>query len=89
MGKSPVYQMKRGVFMYNQGELLLKAMTYDHPEEIPVSADTVYTARWSREVGYLLQTDTHITYIDGYSDGLFRPNKNVTRAKSDRSHVVL
>ena len=23
--------------MYNQGELLLKAMTYDHPEEIPVS----------------------------------------------------
>ena len=35
MGKSPVYQMKRGVFMYNQGELLLKAMTYDHPEERP------------------------------------------------------
>ncbi len=53
-----------------------------NPEEIPVTQDVTYTARWSRQLEDLLNTATHINYIDGYEDGLFRPSKAITRGEA-------
>ncbi len=53
-----------------------------HPENYPAEADAVYTARWSRQVDSLLNTDEHFAYIHGYSKGMFKPGNGVTRAEA-------
>jgi hypothetical protein len=52
------------------------------PTTIPATEDATYTARWSRQVAELLNTDEHIAYISGYSNGMFRPNNSMTRAEA-------
>ena len=52
------------------------------PAQITVTENTTYTARWSREVGNLLNTQEHVAYMSGYNTGLFLPNKSVTRAEA-------
>lgn len=52
------------------------------PLSIPVEEDTVYTARWSRNVSDILNTDAHSAYIGGYDNGMFKPNHSVTRAEA-------
>lgn len=52
------------------------------PATITVTGDVTYTARWSREVGDLLNTEEHVAYMSGYNTGLFLPNKSVTRAEA-------
>ncbi len=52
------------------------------PGGAPVMADAAYTARWSREVSQFLQTDTHKAYINGYTNGTFKPTKNVSRCEA-------
>jgi hypothetical protein len=52
------------------------------PATTPVTGDVTYTARWSREVGDLLNTEEHVAYMSGYNTGLFLPNKSVTRAEA-------
>ncbi len=52
------------------------------PEKAAVTADTIYTARWGRQVEEFLQTDSHDAYIKGFTNGTFRPYKNVTRSEA-------
>ncbi len=51
------------------------------PGASPAEKDASYTARWSRHVEELLNTDDHFAYVQGYN-GMFKPNRNVTRAES-------
>ena len=51
------------------------------PETLPITGDTVYTARWSRQVETLLNTDDHNAYISGYDNGFFLPDSPMTRAE--------
>lgn len=52
------------------------------PATLPVTQDAAYTARWGRKVAEFLDTDSHDAYISGYSNGMFRPGRNVTRAEA-------
>ena len=52
------------------------------PETTPVTRDVTYTARWSRNVEELLNTEDHVTYVSGYESGLFLPEKTITRAEA-------
>ena len=46
------------------------------PETTPVTRDVTYTARWSRNVEELLNTEDHVTYVSGYESGLFSAGEN-------------
>lgn len=52
------------------------------PEYIRVFEDTVYTARWSRKISEVFNTEDHTAYINGYENGMFKPEKGVTRAEA-------
>lgn len=52
------------------------------PATLTVTGDVTYTARWSRQVSDLLNTEEHVAYMSGYNTGLFLPNKSVTRAEA-------
>lgn len=51
------------------------------PLSLPALEDTEYTARWSRRVADLLDTDSHRAYIQG-SNHLFHPYQSLTRAEA-------
>lgn len=52
------------------------------PGTMPVLGDVTYTARWGRDVEAFLKTDTHDAYINGYSNGTFKPANNVKRSEA-------
>lgn len=52
------------------------------PDYQIVESDITYTARWSRQVSDLLNTDEHTPYIKGYDNGMFKPNAGITRAEA-------
>lgn len=52
------------------------------PEYTRVFEDTVYTARWSRKISDIFNTEDHTAYINGYDNGMFKPEKGVTRAEA-------
>lgn len=51
-------------------------------EEMAFTQDTVFTAKWRKELSVLFDTDTHGAYIGGYSNGMFKPEGQVTRAEA-------
>jgi len=53
-----------------------------NPGSLPAEQDASYTARWSRQVSDLLNTDEHSAYIKGYENGMFKPGNSVTRAEA-------
>lgn len=53
-----------------------------NPASIPAERDAAYTARWSRQVSDLLNTQEHFAYIKGYANGMFRPQAGITRAEA-------
>ncbi len=53
-----------------------------NPAGTPAEQDAVYTARWGRQVSSLLNTSEHFAYIKGYENGMFKPEKGVTRAEA-------
>ncbi len=52
------------------------------PCAAPVTEDLVYTARWTRHLSELLDTDHHDAYINGYTNGMFKPGNNVLRCEA-------
>lgn len=51
------------------------------PNTVPVTANTTYYAKFGRKLSDLLNTVHHIAYVKGYENGLFLPNKGITRAE--------
>lgn len=52
------------------------------PAEVPVTENTIYTARWVRSVDALMVTEEHKAYINGHSNGLLLPMDDITRAEA-------
>ena len=47
------------------------------PLDQPITQDVTFTARWGRQVGDLLNTDEHVSFVSGYNTGLFLPEKKL------------
>ena len=52
------------------------------PLDKPITQDVTFTARWGRQVGDLLNTDEHVSFVSGYNTGLFLPEKKLSRAEA-------
>lgn len=52
------------------------------PLDQPITQDVTFTARWGRQVGDLLNTDEHVSFVSGYNTGLFLPEKKLSRAEA-------
>lgn len=53
-----------------------------NPDSIFVTEDVTYYARFERNIDDILETVEHKSYINGYSEGTFKPYKGITRAES-------
>ena len=56
--------------------------TVNNPALVPVTADVTFTARYERKLEEILETEKHISYIDGYENYMFKPEKGITRAET-------
>lgn len=52
------------------------------PTAAPITEDTVFVAVWGRRVEDLFDTKNHKAYVNGYSNGMFKPAGKVTRAEA-------
>lgn len=50
--------------------------------ELSLTQDLVLTAQWKKELSLLFDTVNHNAYIGGYSNGMFKPEGQVTRAEA-------
>lgn len=52
------------------------------PYNIVADRDMVITARFTRTLSNILNTVDHLVYINGYENGMFKPNNDITRAEA-------
>ena len=57
----------------------------DRITEIKMTSDKTVYAGWKKEPGLhipdILNGENHFSYVDGYPDGMVRPNNKITRAE--------
>ncbi len=59
------------------------------PDCLPITEDMTFWARFSRNLSDLLNTYDHIAYIGGYENGMFKPQKSITRAEAAKMFYTL